>query len=93
MTALALFPARIRWVNADGTLTTEAYRALQAVQKAIGGNLGSVGTDTYSVDTFAQSEAANLADMLFQSGGGEYLAHYEFQDASGGFLSDQTFQV
>lgn len=47
MTALALFPSRIRFVNADGTLTPEAYRALQEIVQRTGGVLGSSGADTY----------------------------------------------
>lgn len=48
MTALVLFPARIRFVNADGTLTPEAYRALQEIVSRTGGVLGAVGSDTYT---------------------------------------------
>lgn len=47
MTALALFPSRIRFVNGDGTLTPEAYRALQEIVQRTGGVLGSSGADTY----------------------------------------------
>ena len=56
MTALSLFPARIRFTNADGTLTTEGLRALWALTERVGGSLGTVGTDTFSVDTFSASE-------------------------------------
>jgi len=47
MTALVLFPARIKFTNPDGTLTPEAYRALQEIVNRTGGVLGSVGSDTY----------------------------------------------
>lgn len=47
MTALVLFPSRVRFVNQDGTLTPEAYRALQEIVSRTGGTLGAVGTDTY----------------------------------------------
>lgn len=47
MTALVLFPSRIRFVNDDGTLTPEAYRALQEIVNRTGGVLGSVGSDTF----------------------------------------------
>lgn len=36
-TILSLFPARIAFVNADGTLTPEAYRALQTLMVRVGG--------------------------------------------------------
>lgn len=44
--SLFLFPARVRWSNADGTLTPEAYRALQALLDRVGGTLGDQGTDS-----------------------------------------------
>jgi hypothetical protein len=48
MTALVLFPSRVRFVNDDGTLTAEAYRALTELMNRTGGILGSSGTDTFS---------------------------------------------
>ena len=36
-TTLALFPARIRFTNADGTLTPEAFRALAQLLERVGG--------------------------------------------------------
>jgi len=46
--ALSLFPARIRFVNQDGTLTPEAYRALQILYGRTGGVLGDMGVDTFA---------------------------------------------
>jgi len=48
MTALVLFPSRVRFVNDDGTLTAEAYRALTELMNRTGGILGTSGTDTFS---------------------------------------------
>ena len=48
MTALVLFPSRVRFVNDDGTLTAEAYRALTELMNRTGGILGSSGADTFS---------------------------------------------
>jgi hypothetical protein len=48
MTALVLFPSRVRFVNDDGTLTPEAYRALQEIVSRTGGVIGISGSDTYS---------------------------------------------
>lgn len=45
--SLFLFPARVRWANQDGTLTLEAYRALQQLLDRVGGTLGDQGTDTF----------------------------------------------
>ena len=61
MAALNLFPARIRFVNADGTLTPEAYRALQDVLSRIGGPLGNNGGDTIINNDFASVEAQQTA--------------------------------
>lgn len=48
MTALTLFPSRIRFVNADGTLTPEAVRMLEVLVTRVGGTLGDVGTDVFA---------------------------------------------
>lgn len=47
-TGLSLFPARVRFVNQDGTLTPEGYRALQVVLQRTGGVLGDNGVDTFA---------------------------------------------
>ena len=36
-TVLNLFPSQIQFVNSDGTLTSEAYRALQTLMVRVGG--------------------------------------------------------
>lgn len=59
MTALVLFPSRIKFVNTDGTLTPEAYRALQEIVSRTGGTLGAVGTDTYG-DIVGDASASDL---------------------------------
>lgn len=68
MAALNLFPARVRFVNEDGTLTNEAYRALQIVFGRVGGSLGNVGTDTFTGQTtMGQStENPSITDMINQ---------------------------
>lgn len=45
--SLFLFPARVRWANPDGTLTPEAYRALQALLDRVGGPIGDQGQDSF----------------------------------------------
>lgn len=44
---LSLFPARIRFVNADGTLTPEAYRSLQGLLERVGGASGAESFSEY----------------------------------------------
>jgi hypothetical protein len=46
MTVLNL-STRIRFVNEDGTLTSEAYRSLAEIISRTGGTMGSVGGDTF----------------------------------------------
>lgn len=57
-TALNLFPARVRFTNADGTLTPEAYRALRLLFERVGGALGDNGTDVFAA--FGGGDADNL---------------------------------
>ena len=59
MAALNLFPARVRFVNNDGTLTNEAYRALQIVFGRVGGALGDTGMDVFGQVFGAPTDSAN----------------------------------
>lgn len=61
MTTLSLYPARIRFVNADGTLTPEAYRALQILFGRVGGALGDMGTDMSAVSSIDVNQILNEA--------------------------------
>jgi hypothetical protein len=47
---LYLFPARVRFVDANGLLTPEAFRALQKVFERIGGATGSSTADLATSD-------------------------------------------
>lgn len=58
MAALSIFPARIRFVNADGTLTPEAYRALRILFDRVGGALGDNGENVFAA--FGSGDADNL---------------------------------
>ena len=73
MAALNLCPSRIRFVSADGTLTPEAYRALQAIVERTGGVLGDVGVDTSMTVSMGGND-------LQQSIGGDVYATQEVQD-------------
>lgn len=46
MPLLNLFPARVRFVNQDGTLTAEGVRSLAIVQERLGGATGVIYADT-----------------------------------------------
>jgi len=65
-TALNLFPARIPFVNADGTLTPEAYRALQTLMERVGGPLGDNGVDVFGYLTCYGAQDSAATDTLMQ---------------------------
>lgn len=69
MAALNLFPSRVRFVNDDGTLTSEAYRTLQALVERTGGVIGDAGADTFSPDSFqiAADSSNSAGDVVAQS--------------------------
>ena len=74
MTTLNLFPARIRFTNSDGTLTPEAYRALQVLFARVGGALGDNGVDTFGDLTGVASLDLSLTDTVTQPVGVEAFA-------------------
>lgn len=61
--SLNLFPARIRWCNADGTLTPEASRALYTLTERVGGTIGDVGVDTFAVLGSGSDQQGTVLDM------------------------------
>jgi len=70
MPVLNLFPARVRFVNEDGTLTNEAYRALQMVFERVGGSLGDSGTDVFGqvFDVANDNTSLMQADVVQSAG-------------------------
>jgi hypothetical protein len=62
MAVLNLFPARVAFVNNDGTLTTEAYRALNVLFNRVGGSLGDNGVDVFG-DISSISSVSNPSDI------------------------------
>lgn len=93
--SLFLFPARIRWSNADGTLTPEAYRALQALLDRVGGVIGDQGTDSFSdVNGDATLSSLNVAytdvtaPQVF-----DQMAEVLLQDRTQDNLADLLFQT
>jgi hypothetical protein len=69
---LNLFPARIRFVNPDGTLTTEALRMLDVLVSRVGGTLGDIGADVFAMPDAPDAEAA---DLLAQQAEAEPAGH------------------
>lgn len=94
MASLALFPSRIRFVNADGTLSSEAMRFLTEIYNRVGGALGDGGTDTFSIDSFAQdSGAASMGSGMVVQGvefAPVYLSSIS-QPVQADYLADMVF--
>jgi len=67
MATLNLFPARVQFVDSDGRLTPESYRALNALYSRVGGSFGDQG-----VDSFAEV-VASTSDGQFMTG--ESISH------------------
>jgi len=66
MTAVTL-STRIPFVNADGTLTNEAYRALYEILNRTGGAMGLVGDEVFNSNSSISAEGT-------QSAGGDIAA-------------------
>jgi hypothetical protein len=67
MAILNLFPARIPFVNQDGTLTAEAYRALNILFGRAGGSLGDNGVDVFGdVSSISTSQPPSDMSQSFQ---------------------------
>lgn len=65
-TALNLFPSRIAFVNPDGTLTPEAFRALQTLSLRVGGPLGDNGVDVFADTTGYGTQDSSITDTVIQ---------------------------
>lgn len=89
VTTLTLFPSRIRFTNADGTLTPEAYRALQTLVERSGGILGDNGVDVfggYGDLNGSASQDASFTDTVTQQATSDVLTDMVQQPTS----TDQT---
>lgn len=64
MTALTLFPARIRWCNPDGTLTPEAVRMLEILVQRVGGTMGDVGDDIFAAAGTGDAGGGPAVDVV-----------------------------
>ena len=72
-TTLTLFPSRIRFTNADGTLTPEAYRALQTLVERSGGIMGDNGVDVFGDLTGAASQDSSVTYTVTQQANTDQL--------------------
>jgi hypothetical protein len=70
--ALNLFPARVRWSNADGTLTVEALRMLEILVSRVGGTIGDAGSDVYSISINGGDAQQSAGETVSGSDGGVF---------------------
>jgi hypothetical protein len=82
MATLNLFPARIRFTNADGTLTPEAYRALKILFDRVGGALGDNGVDVFADAGGVESNDTTRMDAVIQSPSAEAQAMADVMQAA-----------
>lgn len=74
MATLNLFPYRVAFVDPQGRLTPEAYRALMALSSRVGGSFGDQGVDVFgdvvSVAADQTIQAESIAQPIEQSSDG-----------------------
>lgn len=94
MATLNLFPARIPFVDDQGRLTPEAYRALQAVASRIGGAIGDQGVDVFAdvMGAFVSDNAALSFDSINPPMSVDYLAPQDMQPVEFGYQADMLMQ-
>lgn len=66
-TVLSLFPARIRFVDDDGTLTPEAYRALQTLMVRVGGPIAPT-INELDAQQYADAGIEETRALLYAAG-------------------------
>ena len=66
MAALNLFPSRVAFVDAQGRLTPEAYRALMALYDRVGGSFGDQGIDVFGGSISAPSDLPMISEVVTQ---------------------------
>ena len=94
-TILSLFPARVKFTNDDGTLTPEAYRALQILFTRVGGTLGDNGTDVFAnsmVLAQPNAEASNTDTIIQDPSPAGLLADVVQQPVSADFVPYDLMQ-
>ena len=66
MAALNLFPYRVAFVDSEGKLTLEAYRALMALYGRAGGSFGDQGIDVFASTAQESDEKSTPIEMISQ---------------------------
>lgn len=94
MTILTRFPARIRFVNPDGTLTPEAARLLDTIISRAGGAMGDLGDDVFAAAIGDDSGAGPAVDVLAPAvpSAGEAAADVAAPAASVGHMAPVDLQ-
>lgn len=71
MAALNLFPYRVAFVDPQGRLTPEAYRALMALSSRVGGSFGDQGVDVFGDVVSAAADQTIQAEIIAQPQAGQ----------------------
>ena len=82
MAALNLFPARIAFVDNQGRLTPEAYRALAMLFERTGGEFGDQGVDVFAVFSTGGQDAPLVGESFMQPVTETYLTAIEVSQPS-----------
>lgn len=85
MGALDLFPSRVAFVDPQGRLTPEAFRALRDLFGRVGGTYGDQGEDTFAVFGAASESAGLDLWTVRQAEEQWFMSPVELQPASAGF--------
>ena len=79
MATLNLFPSRIPFVDSNGCLTPEAYRALQVVLTRLGGAFGDQGIDTFALFSTGDHELNSIIPEVIAGTETQYMATIDLQ--------------
>lgn len=91
MATLDLFPARVQFVDSNGRLTPEAYRAMNALFLRTGGALGDLGEDVFGVFSASDIQENQKSDFsVFQQ---PQEQKQEYQDVLQNTALQQVFDI
>lgn len=93
MATLSLFPAHVQFVDAQGRLTPEAYRALQMLYSRTGGSFGDQGIDTFGGVFSASDSVSTMLDVTIQPSSETPISTPDItQSSDSRLMSEMVFQ-
>ena len=94
MATLNLFPARVQFVDPQGRLTPESYRALQLLYDRVGGSFGDQGTDVFAdvMGSFQSDQLpVNNESVIQPNADGSFYSEIVSQPSDDAFASEMIF--